>query len=239
MEYNLVIFDIGKTLFDKRYSTKVSDNVIRDIKELRKKRIKVGVCTMRNIKHCQEVLPVELDFYISLNGSFVVCDNKIVADVPIELHIDSDNFLSYSNDYTFYSSKQAKKKAEVNGFIAEREGCAQKIYNAVLFDIDRKDLKNYDCFTKEYWPTTNTLSLQNKETSRVKGIYEVLKFYDAELPILYFGDGPNDLQVFQTFHNCVCMGDCCPELKPYSLFQTKSCREDGIAYALRKLKLLS
>lgn len=239
MRYDIVIFDVGKTLFDKKYSTKASDNVIRDIEELRKAGIKVGVCTMRNIKHCQEVVPIELDFYISLNGSFVVCDGKIVVDIPIEIPVEGGDFLSYSKDCTFYSTERAKMLANINGFIAERKGVAREIYNAVLFDIDRNNLKNFDGFTKEYWPMSNTLSLQNKETSRIKGIFKVLNFYDAKLPVLYFGDGPNDLQIFQTLQHCVCMGDCYPELKQYSLFQTKPCREDGVSYALRKLKLLS
>lgn len=75
MKYELIIFDIGKTLYDKNLSPRASDCVLHDIEALRKKGIKVGVCTMRTIQHCREVVPVELDFYISLNGSLeIVCE---------------------------------------------------------------------------------------------------------------------------------------------------------------------
>ena len=67
MKYELIIFDIGKTLYDKNFSVRASDCVLNDIKALRKKGLKVGVCTMRTIQHCKKVVPVELDFYISLN----------------------------------------------------------------------------------------------------------------------------------------------------------------------------
>ena len=57
MKYKIVIFDIGKTLLDKRFSQKISEQTLTDIKALKQKGIKVGVCTMRTVQHCREIIP--------------------------------------------------------------------------------------------------------------------------------------------------------------------------------------
>ena len=238
MKYELIIFDIGKTLYDKNFSARASDCVLHDIEALRKKGIKVGVCTMRTIQHCREVVPVELDFYISLNGSYVVCAGEVIVNKPTTIPSGHIDFLSYGKDFTCYSTEKAKILADVNGFLADRKGVASPAYNAVLFDIPADKLSSYDNYTTEYWANTATLSLQDKNTSRVIGIQEVLRFYNTKLPLLYFGDGPNDSEIFQSYHDCICMGDGYSKLKQYALFQTKTCRNEGVSFALRKLGLL-
>ena len=238
MKYELIIFDIGKTLYDKNFSARASDCVLHDIEALRKKGIKVGVCTMRTIQHCRDVVPVELDFYISLNGSYVVCEREVIVNKPTIIPSGHIDFLSYGKDFTCYSTEKAKILADVNGFLADRKGVASPAYNAVLFDIPADKLSSYDNYTTEYWANTATLSLQDKNTSRVIGIQEVLRFYNTKLPLLYFGDGPNDSEIFQSYHDCICMGDGYSKLKQYALFQTKTCRNEGVSFALRKLGLL-
>lgn len=238
MKYELIIFDIGKTLYDKNFSARASDCVLHDIEALRKKGIKVGVCTMRTIQHCKNVVPVELDFYISLNGSYIICEAEVIVDKPTLIPLGYIDFLSYGKDFTCYSTEKAKILADVNGFLADRKGVASPAYNAVLFDIPADKLSSYDNYTTEYWANTATLSLQDKNTSRVIGIQEVLRFYNTKLPLLYFGDGPNDSEIFQSYHDCICMGDGYSKLKQYALFQTKTCRNEGVSFALRKLGLL-
>ena len=46
--------------------------------------------------------------------------------------------------------------------------------------------------------------------------------------ILFFGDGPNDLEIFKMLSNCVAVGNCLPELIKYALNKTKSCFRDGV-----------
>lgn len=238
MKYELIIFDIGKTLYDKNFSMRASDCVLHDIEALRKKGIKVGVCTMRTIQHCRDVVPVELDFFISLNGSYIICEGEVIVDKPTMIPSGHIDFLSYGKDFTCYSTEKAKILADVNGFLADSRGVASPAYNVVLFDIAADKLSSYDNYTTEYWANTAALSLQNKKASRVIGIQEVLRFYNAKSPLLYFGDGPNDLGIFQLYHDCICMGNCYPKLKQYALFQTKSCKDEGVPFALRKLGLL-
>ena len=238
MKYELIIFDIGKTLLDKRVSNKISEHTLSDIKALQNKGIKVGVCTMRTIKHCREIIPFELDFYICLNGSHITCDGKAIFDSPLSVKIPSLEYLTYGTEYAFYSCEGAKEKAITNGFLIDKLGVANPTYNLVLFDIAKDRLSNYASFNIEYWESTKTLALQNSNSSKSIGIQKVMDYYKVQEHILYFGDGPNDLPIFERFHDCICMGDCYPRLIEYALFQTKSCKEDGVSYALRKLGIL-
>lgn len=238
MKYKIVIFDIGGTLFDKSIANKVHESILNDIKLLRAKGIKVGVCSMRTVKYCKEVIPIELDFYICLNGSIVICDNHIVVDVPLNTPLNVIDFLSYGLETAYYSTFIAREIASSNGFIAQEKGIASSIYNLVLFNIEQYELRDYDGYHYEYWPLTKTLVLQDKNSSKVSGIGRVLQYYHINQPILYFGDGPNDLEVFKNYSDCVCMGSCYPPLEKYALFKTETCQNNGIAKALRKLKLL-
>ena len=113
------------------------------------------------------------------------------------------DYLTYTPYETFYSSDKAKEKAQKNGFIAENEGSASKFYNLILFDVEKEELKrlktNFDVY---YWPSTKTVSLQSKGCSRVRAIKELIDYLGFELDqVIYFGDGPNDLEVFK-FVSC-------------------------------------
>ena len=238
MRYKIVIFDIGKTLLDKRFSRKISEQTLTDIKALKQKGIKVGVCTMRTVQHCREIIPFELDFYICLNGSYIICDGNIVFDSPIHYLHNTNEYLSYGADFAFYSNEAAKQKALSNGFLIDKCGIANPMYNLVLFDIAKEQLADFSSFNIEYWENTQTIALQSANSSKFLGIQRVLDYYKLDDSILYFGDGPNDLPIFQKFKDCICMGDCYPDLIKHSLFQTKSCMEDGVSYALRKLEIL-
>ena len=53
--------------------------------------------------------------------------------------------------------------------------------------------------------------------------------------VLFFGDGPNDLEMFDYVGLKIAMGNAVPELKDKADFVTKSVEEDGILYALEEL----
>ncbi len=238
MKYKIVIFDIGKTLLDKQVSPTISQEVLSDMKALQDKGIKVGVCTMRTINHCKQIIPFELDFYICLNGSYIVCDRTVIFDSVFKSKIPTLDYLSYGKDYAFYTTEKARQYALKNGFLINKQGVSESIYNLVLFDISKEEVLRYRQYNTEYWENTKTLVLQNADSSKILGIDKVLSYYRLNEPILYFGDGSNDLTIFQKYHDCVCMGNCYPPLEKYALFKTKTCEENGVSFALRKLNLL-
>ncbi len=238
MKYKIIIFDIGGTLFDKKTDNKVPEIILTDIQRLKTKNIKVGVCSMRTMTYCREVAPIDFDFYICLNGSLIVCDEQVIFDCPLNGTPNATDYLTYGKETAYYSSTKAKLLANENGFIAQDFGESPITYNFVLFNIEQAELLNYSGYHYEYWSKTKALMLQNKNSSKVIGIAKVLEYYKISKPILYFGDGPNDLEIFQTYSDCVCMGSCYPPLEKYAIFKTETCQNNGISTALRKLRLL-
>ena len=76
--------------------------------------------------------------------------------------------------------------------------------------------------------------------SKATAIQHVLDYYDLPLSAAYvFGDSSNDLAMFEYAENCVVMGEHSPVLDPYATFVTRSVEEDGIAYALEQLGIVS
>lgn len=225
------IFDIGKTIFDKQSQIKCSKNTIEALNLLKEKGYKVGVCTMRTFDHIRDIIDFDFDFYILNNGSFVICKNKVLIDAPLNIDITKKDYLTYTPYKTFYSSDEAKEKAQENGFIAENKGAASKFYNLILFDIGKEELErlkmNFDAY---YWKITKTVSLQNKGCSRVNAIQVLIDYLGFKLEqVAYFGDGPNDLEVFKFVPCSIAMGDCFPRLLEYSSYQIDTCKNDGVA----------
>jgi len=193
---------------------------------------------MRTVKHCKEIISVDLDFYICLNGSYILCDNELIYEKQVEFENGNMDYLSYGSELAFYSSESARSLAIANGFLIDNFGIAKPAYNVVLFNVEQTQLQQYNEFHYEYWPSTKTIVLQNKESSKVNGIKQVLSFYNLTQPILYFGDGPNDLDIFKKYYDCVCMGDCYLGLEKYALFKTDTCANQGVSLALRILHIL-
>ena len=131
----MVLLDIGKTIYDKEKQIKLSEKVIESIKRLKLKGIKVGVCTMRNYKSCLQLIPEKIDFYICLNGSYVVCNDKLVINNKIKNIFTNEYMLTYSDSKTFYKNKQSLIKAKENGFLAEEQGEELNPYVVTLFDV--------------------------------------------------------------------------------------------------------
>lgn len=90
--------------------------------------------------------------------------------------------------------------------------------------IDRGD-GFYECVPADY--------------SKATAIDVVLEKYGMALEDAYvFGDSTNDLPMFEHAKNCILMGHHDVELEPYATFFTKNVEDDGIEYAMKKLKLI-
>ncbi len=225
------IFDVGKTLFDKDCQTKCSEKTIKALNLLKRKGYEVGVCTMRTISHIKDIIDFDFDFFVLNNGSYLVYKNKVLIDEPLDIKISNKDFLTYTPFETFYSTNEAKDKANQNGFIADKKGKASKFYNLILFDADENEISkfkhHYSCYIRR---KTKTISIQKAGCSRINAINELTKALSVSTEqLIYFGDGPNDLEVFRYLQNSIAMGNCYPELLKYALYQIDTCKNDGVA----------
>jgi HAD superfamily hydrolase (TIGR01484 family) len=78
-----------------------------------------------------------------------------------------------------------------------------------------------------------------KDNSKARGIHDVLEALNIGIEnAIAFGDGLNDIEMFNSVGFAVAMGNGEDELKVLADFVTKSVKEDGILYALEQLEII-
>lgn len=78
-----------------------------------------------------------------------------------------------------------------------------------------------------------------KRHFKASGVAHVLEKNNWKpLNAMMFGDGPNDMEIFDYVGLTVAMGNAVPELKEKADFVTKTVEEDGILYALEEFGLV-
>lgn len=224
----MVLLDIGKTIYDKEKQIKLSEKVIESIKRLKLKGIKVGVCSMRTYKSCLELIPEKLDFYICLNGSYVVCNDKLVINNRIKNIFSNEYMLTYSDSKTFYKNKQSLIKAKENGFLAEEQGEELNPYVVTLFDVYPECIDSYkQDYKTTYWEKHKTLTLQTKDSSKLNALENILKILEIN-NFIFFADGPNDLEIFKKYKCGIMVKNGYPLLKKYCIDECEECNVDGL-----------
>lgn len=72
-------------------------------------------------------------------------------------------------------------------------------------------------------------------THKEAGIRRMLELLGAAEPqVAVFGDGTNDLSMFQPQWTCIAMGNACPQLKERADFVTLPAGEDGVYHACKQ-----
>ncbi|AHI52770.1 HAD-IIB family hydrolase [Spiroplasma culicicola] len=238
-DYKFIIFDIGKTLFDKNEQKHISKNIISSILTLKSKGIKVGVCTMRTYDWCKKNVNINFDFYICLNGSYIVCNNKVIFQSRVENVFLNFDQLTYGSKTAFFKNYSSQNLAVSNGFVNDQMGILKWPFVIVLFNINSSSIKDFENkYNIYHWNETNSVALQNKKCSRVNGISKVLKYFNHNEKFLYFGDGPNDLEIFQKYDYCIMMGDGYHNLEKFAFAKTDSCSEEGVYKYLKQISII-
>lgn len=78
-----------------------------------------------------------------------------------------------------------------------------------------------------------------KGYSKASGILFLLQHYGMEKEDAYvIGDSANDLPMFECVTHRIAMGNSVPELLEKASFVTRDIKEDGVAYALKKYRMI-
>ncbi|MGI6591522.1 MAG: HAD hydrolase family protein [Eggerthellaceae bacterium] len=88
------------------------------------------------------------------------------------------------------------------------------------------------------WARYSPLSIYCEPTDKSVGIRKMVEFFNAdERDVVVFGDGSNDLSMFQPEWTSVAMGNAIGELKARADLVTSDIDEDGIWRACKQLQL--
>ena len=253
-----VFFDIDDTLRVKETGY-IPESIHLVFKQLKAKGIYTGIATGRGIFGVvPELRDLNPDFLVTLNGAYVE-DRK--GNAVLERKIPQDQVLSFIDwakanhlDYGFAGSHEAVLSTRTPAI----NEAMDIIYPGLAINPDfYQDHDIYQMYTfekegpQEELPASLSDQLRcvrwhpiscdvvAKDGSKATGVAAVLKQLGLKAEnLLVFGDGLNDMELFDFAGLSVAMEVCAPELAEKADFVTKTVEEDGIFYALEELGMV-
>lgn len=254
----IVFFDIDDTLRVKDTGF-MPESIPYVFEALRKKGIIVGIASGRaRYGVPKEIQDLNADYCVKLNGAYVKDAKKnIIYQRPIPKEL-VERYKEWADQVGIHYGLSGRHEAVLshrNDLISD------------AIDIVYQDLAVFPDFNKEHdiyqmWTFEDVgdgLQLPEdlaeqlrlvrwhdhssdvvlKGTSKAVGVEKVVEYLGLKPEnVLVFGDGLNDMELFDYAGLAVAMGVSEPELQEKADFVTKTVEEDGILYALEELGLV-
>jgi Cof subfamily protein (haloacid dehalogenase superfamily) len=197
---------------------------------------------------------------VSLNGQYNVVENQVVSKYAFPINILlklMDVARLFNHSFACYSDKEyaACYRDEIMAKLYRLDNAPlprlstdfhlkNEIYMGYLFsEEEAKDALYQEIFADTltfYRDSPYSLAVVLKGQSKKAGIQQIIHHLGlAHLPTYAFGDGNNDLGMFEAVRTSIAMGNASENVKKYADFVTKSHVEDGIRFGLNHFKLLT
>lgn len=256
MEKCLIIFDIDETLY-MNHQRRIPESTLVALAKLKDAGHTLAIATGRASFDINETIKnLPFDFYISNNGQYVLQNDEVVYENPIDpetirelvdeavtnnIHL---GFLSatrstvtgiddriYSNFINFDLTLP-----EIDPTIIDTEN----VFQMWFFSTDyQKYAKKYEDKVRFVPWIDNGSDVIPLGASKATGLIKTIEANLDQLPkkIVFFGDGANDIELIEMADIGVAMGNGIAELKEKADFITKNIEDDGIYYACKQLGL--
>lgn len=253
-----VFFDIDGTLVSFR-SHGVPESARRSIERLRAQGIKVFIATGRLLRHTEIVQDIEVDGYVTVNGSYCTTANgEVIFEraFPVEF---VEKVFALEREYGFQSAVMTHEDIFVS-HIGER---VRTIADMISIEPQVADLRHIvatqpvlqmcpyidadleqkimpqipECVASRWIETFMDINLRGVDKS--VGISKVMEYYGLTLSeAMAFGDGGNDIPMVRDAGIGVAMGNACQALKDVADFVTTSVDDDGVERALQHYNII-
>lgn len=259
MKKGIIFFDLDGTLLNRK--SLISPENKQLIKRLTQNGYLLIIASGRSPKEIREITKdTVINSYVSLNGQYAVLDDKVLANHVIETETIR-KFIriseKLSHPVAFYTPE--------NYYINFIDQATRKLYafdNAPLPKIDpdfyqkepinmlylfnevvEDDALMADQFKDEltfYRDSPYSLAIVNKGRSKKAGIQDILTALKAidHNNTFAFGDGNNDLSMFEAVKHPIAMGNANDQVKAAAEFVTGDHDGDGILTALQHYELI-
>lgn len=255
-------FDIDGTLVhEKKGQLFVSDKNIQAIKKLRSQGYKTFIATGRSQGFIPSaVLELPMDGYITANGSVVRVDDELIYEklFPQSAIDDVLNFCKKHNhdwlfegEFAFVNDLDSPDlKFFYNNVIVNKDKIITTdnvhgvtIYNALVLgkDVDSIALQHTlgDGYVVAPHDENGYVDCYLAHHTKADGIDKVVENLNlAEYQTYAFGDGNNDLEMFDRVDIAIAMDNASEQLKEKATMVTKANYNDGVYYGLVKLGLV-
>lgn len=257
MEKKILFFDIDGTILDGDKNIPIG--VREAINEAKENGHEIVIATGRAPFTAKNVLEqLNLDSFICYNGQIVQFNGEVIHKGIIDknelqrltdfakkreqpvVYMDNFEFVSNLPNSEFVVESLSTLKISMPR-TEEKFFLSNDIHQALIF-CDVHDQKLYEKtfpnlkFVRWHRVSCDVLP---KGVSKAKGI-ELLLSYLNKTPddAIAFGDGLNDLEMFEYVGTSVAMGNSIEELKKYATLITDHVSENGLINAMKKLQLI-
>lgn len=260
MSIKAVFFDIDGTLLS--HSTySVPESTKKALRLLKEKGIRTFIATGRHISEMKELPIQDLDFdgYITLNGQYCFNEKEVIYALPINQedvdHIieyvdkkhmpcifveDQEMYINFNNEVVETVQKAISTDLPMIGDI--HRGYSHPIYQVIPYDISEKTTKEIldlmpHCKATCWHPLA--MDIIPSEGGKQNGIHQVLEYYCIKQEeTMSFGDGHNDIDMFDYTNISVAMGNANDEVKKAAQYVTDDIDDDGIYNALKHFNVI-
>lgn len=249
----MVFFDIDGTMIslDKEG---ISEKTALSLRKLKENGIKICVATGRSPIQLPDFSGISFDAYLSFNGSlifndkedifknplskddiFTLMENAKAMDKPMAIATRDLYACNGTNfdleEYFSFGGSQPKVYDDFEGIIGNAD-----IFQAILPIRENeyeRAMENISSTKITAW-WDRAVDLIPKNGGKGNGVEEILSYYKIKKDeCLAFGDGNNDLEMFEAVGYGICMANGSRDLKKVSYDICKSVDDEGIYYYLK------
>lgn len=253
-----IFFDIDGTLtYDKNGQSYIPASTKQTIQKLQEQGHMVAVATGRSYHHIQEVThQLGIKYAVCDGGHGIVIENQVVhikpldhevvnqlilelyeLQIPFALQIDQNNCLYATSKMLCDQQIEAFEQMPV--IVDETFECINQDCFKLFFKLHKGDealIKSVDASKiMRYFPD----QLAFEPDDKYGGVVDFINQVGGNMEdVIFFGDGKNDISMFEKIPYSIAMGNAIEPLKQMAYFVTKGVQEDGIEYACRYLGLI-
>lgn len=246
---NIIFFDIDGTLLN-MHAAKMSEKTLEALKQLQKNGIKLCIATGRSPVTLPVFDDIEFDAYLTFNGSLcynpsgVIFSNplpsedvkKIIQNTakmgrPVSIatkdRLASNGSDDDLEDYFSFANQTLEIAADFDSVCEEEiyqimTGGREEEYSSILQDVKGAKIT-------AWWD--RAVDIIPVDGGKGIGIQKILDFYGFDkTEAMAFGDGNNDIAMFEAVGTGVAMGNASPQLKAIASDVCGHVAEDGIYY---------
>lgn len=243
----IIFFDIDGTLIDMN-KKQISLKMIETLKRLKQNNIRICIATGRSVMTLPQIPDIAFDAYITFNGAYCFNQKQTIYSCPLPKD-DVQTILQNAAAIQRPVSIATKHRVAANGkdedLIMYYSFANLEVEIADDFDDVAKDevyqimlgcrksdhaqlLQNTRHAKITSW-WERAVDIIPSQTGKGNGIHQVLRHFHLDpSQALAFGDGNNDIEMFQAVGTSIAMGNASQELKNIASDCCGNVVDDGI-----------
>ncbi|WP_025728687.1 Cof-type HAD-IIB family hydrolase [Atopobacter phocae] len=251
----VIFFDLDGTLLDAK--SQINQSAQEAIKALKAANYLPVIATGRSYFEVKDKInAVGIDTLVGLNGAIGILNDELIfhEDLP---QVGEEKLIAaaeklghkwtaYNHEYRYcngHSEMMKKCYQLINESLPEaNEELLQKMNKQMILLMTDSDDEWYEKQVPElsfYRNIPYAIDIVAKDMNKAKGIQKMLNYLNMPLEHTYaFGDGRNDIEMFELIPNTIAMENAIDALKDIATFVTTHHNQTGILDGLKHFNII-